>query len=138
MAKRKLKNTALFLPPAIAVARLVTTAMESIMWQRFGTRVRWTLKVEYFHDENFKAGPDQRAVSLGFTASSGNPLPIELERILTGHTRPAKPGACQYCGCTEGQACEGGCAWIDESQTVCSNPECVEKHNAESTTEEKL
>jgi hypothetical protein len=27
---------------------------------------------------------------------------------------------CIYCGCSEAEACEGGCAWADETQTVCS------------------
>ena len=29
-------------------------------------------------------------------------------------------GTCKYCGCTEAQACQGGCAWIDDEQTICS------------------
>ncbi len=27
---------------------------------------------------------------------------------------------CRVCGCTEARACEGGCAWADESCTICS------------------
>jgi ParB/RepB/Spo0J family partition protein len=41
------------------------------------------------------------------------------------------PGTCQYCGCTDDNACSGGCSWVNGSQTVCSNPECVAKFEAE-------
>jgi hypothetical protein len=30
------------------------------------------------------------------------------------------PGTCCVCGCTTERACPGGCAWVDEDQTVCS------------------
>jgi hypothetical protein len=30
------------------------------------------------------------------------------------------PGTCVYCGCTETTPCEGGCAWADDSQTLCT------------------
>lgn len=29
-------------------------------------------------------------------------------------------GVCKHCGCTSARACPGGCAWVDEQQTVCS------------------
>ena len=29
-------------------------------------------------------------------------------------------GTCKHCGCTEQRACGGGCAWVDESRTLCS------------------
>ena len=37
----------------------------------------------------------------------------------------AKPGTCRFCGCTEDVACEGGCGWVDQDETVCSTPACV-------------
>jgi ParB/RepB/Spo0J family partition protein len=36
-----------------------------------------------------------------------------------------EPGECRFCGCTEDDACEGGCSWVDAKQTVCSNPDCI-------------
>ena len=41
-------------------------------------------------------------------------------------------GICRVCGCTENSPCVMGsdfetCAWIDEQQTLCSNPRCVAK-----------
>jgi hypothetical protein len=30
------------------------------------------------------------------------------------------PGVCMVCGCTEDRACDGGCSWVDEAQTLCS------------------
>lgn len=29
-------------------------------------------------------------------------------------------GICRVCGCTELNACEGGCSWTDDDQSVCS------------------
>lgn len=34
-------------------------------------------------------------------------------------------GKCRVCGCTEDKACEGGCSWADEGQTLCTS--CVDK-----------
>jgi len=30
------------------------------------------------------------------------------------------PGVCQVCGCTEYNPCPGGCAWTDETRTLCT------------------
>jgi hypothetical protein len=29
-------------------------------------------------------------------------------------------GTCSYCSCTETHACDGGCTWADDTQTLCS------------------
>lgn len=29
-------------------------------------------------------------------------------------------GTCRACACTDLEACEGGCSWVDESHTFCS------------------
>jgi len=40
-------------------------------------------------------------------------------------------GVCQICGCTENDPCFlltrrfSTCAWIDETKTLCTNPNCV-------------
>lgn len=31
-----------------------------------------------------------------------------------------KSGTCRVCGCTEFNACDGGCWWVDLEQTLCS------------------
>lgn len=31
-----------------------------------------------------------------------------------------KRGTCRICGCTEDRACPGGCAWVDETETLCT------------------
>jgi len=39
-------------------------------------------------------------------------------------------GICRYCGCTEGAPClldDGTCAWLDEDQDLCTNPDCIAK-----------
>jgi len=30
------------------------------------------------------------------------------------------PGTCRFCGCQEADPCEGGCAWTDETRTLCT------------------
>jgi hypothetical protein len=30
------------------------------------------------------------------------------------------PGTCSKCGCTDDNACEGGCSWVDPEHTLCS------------------
>ena len=37
----------------------------------------------------------------------------------SGSVQPV-PGQCVICGCTEAAACPGGCAWIDETELICS------------------
>lgn len=34
-------------------------------------------------------------------------------------------GVCRRCGCTDDNACPGGCAWEDEDHTICSS--CVDE-----------
>src|SRR5271155_1065789 len=50
---------------------------------------------------------------------------------------PVEP-TCMYCGCTDINACvlSGGhtCSWWDWGKTICSNPDCVRKAIASSTT----
>lgn len=29
-------------------------------------------------------------------------------------------GKCRVCGCTDARACVGGCTWLDEGHTLCS------------------
>jgi len=35
--------------------------------------------------------------------------------------RAPKPGTCRVCGCTDDNACEQGCWWVDEEHTLCSS-----------------
>lgn len=35
--------------------------------------------------------------------------------------RAPKPRACVGCGCTDAQACPGGCSWVSLNPPVCSN-----------------
>lgn len=57
---------------------------------------------------------------------------IDVAKILDAaaplEPKPKAPagavaGECRVCHCTEDNACEGGCSWEDETQTLCS--ECV-------------
>lgn len=60
---------------------------------------------------------------------------------MSGRRRPASVtigtiaivrGVCRWCGCTEENACEGGCFWVDFGQSLCS--ECVPLDTALKTT----
>lgn len=134
MPQKKPKDLARYLHPTIAAMQLINLAVESILCRRSGERVKWEIRVNYWQDETYKPGIDQVAVSTGFRASSGTTDGL-FEEMLTGrrpeHTAPSEPGTCKFCGCTEDAACEGGCAWVDKEQTVCSSDECIEKYNAE-------
>jgi ParB/RepB/Spo0J family partition protein len=50
-------------------------------------------------------------------------LGVEAEAIVAQAEvqTSAQPGACRECGCTEDDACEGGCAWADETKTLCTS-----------------
>ena len=46
------------------------------------------------------------------------------------------PGTCQFCGCTEENACIlgadcHGCSWVNRGRTVCSNAACVRQAKKE-------
>lgn len=40
----------------------------------------------------------------------------DLEQLDDGPT----PGVCTECGCTDDDACEGGCIWANADATLCS------------------
>lgn len=49
------------------------------------------------------------------------------------------PGTCSQCGCTDDNACAGGCSWVDEDHTLCSacaEPD-VDHHSAEDYDDER-
>ncbi len=48
----------------------------------------------------------------------------ELDQAIDEEAEPA-PGTCRVCGCTDMQACPGGCSWVDETHTLCS--QCAPK-----------
>lgn len=64
----------------------------------------------------------------------------------SGKAKPVK-GVCQICGCTEEKPCkvptaagkhEEYCWWMDKTQTLCSNPECVEAARARAAGKKKV
>jgi len=65
----------------------------------------------------------------------------EKQRLQAKAEPKPKPGICRFCGCTETTPCdvgvEGACAWVDEPHTVCSNPKCLRRFNAEKAAAKK-
>lgn len=57
-------------------------------------------------------------------------IPLDISRVRV--LKPVSPGVCSACGCTEEDACEGGCSWADREQTLCS--ECVPIHAGNTVT----
>jgi hypothetical protein len=51
--------------------------------------------------------------------------------IRKWRAKQPRPGVCRGCGCTEARACVGGCAWADDSQTLCTTcqPWTVQRAN---------
>ena len=45
---------------------------------------------------------------------------VKYELIITSKQRRLAPGRCAGCGCTEMDACEGGCGWADDGKTLCT------------------
>lgn len=41
-------------------------------------------------------------------------------------------GVCRVCGCTDSTPCEGGCRWVDQSLTLCS--QCVGSESVQQDT----
>ena len=48
-------------------------------------------------------------------------------RTETAKRTGAAGGVCRYCGCTEDWACDGGCGWADQAETICSSDECLQR-----------
>jgi hypothetical protein len=48
------------------------------------------------------------------------PSPAVLVRTPEGLVW-AVPGVCRKCGCTESRACDDGCAWADDTKTICTS-----------------
>jgi ParB/RepB/Spo0J family partition protein len=42
-----------------------------------------------------------------------------------------EPGTCRFCGCTERNACEGGCSWANDEETICTSPNCIAQFRQE-------
>lgn len=40
-------------------------------------------------------------------------------------------GTCRFCGCTEDEACPGGCSWANTEETICDSASCLEQFRAE-------
>jgi hypothetical protein len=81
-------------------------------------------------------GKSAAANDVDFTDEEVDKLATVLADTPDTNLKPAKPGTCRFCGCTDDKACEGGCAWIDETRTVCSSDECCEELEAEREAED--
>lgn len=63
---------------------------------------------------------DDEQTSRAILEIGGALLNVQLAR------QRLRPGICAECGCTEERACDvgdtggGGCAWVDESETLCT------------------
>ena len=57
-----------------------------------------------------------RVLRLVVDAGAAYPLRYEAAR---------GPGCCRHCGCTDRFGCPGGCAWVNDEQTLCSR--CYER-----------
>jgi len=66
------------------------------------------------------------------TLASGVTAIRRMERVSASIAGAlAETRMCKYCGCSECDACPGGCSWIDAE--CCCDPRCVEKREAERT-----
>jgi hypothetical protein len=63
--------------------------------------------------------PEQIEQHNRFRAAGARCFVIRTVDDLQRELRPRR-GVCRKCGCTDARACEGGCAWADETQTLCT------------------
>lgn len=54
------------------------------------------------------------------TCKTGSGRPRSWRMFRGNHGTDAPPGTCCVCGCTESAACDGGCAWADDTRTICT------------------
>lgn len=85
--KPKRNDPTKFLHPVLAASRLMNLVLESILWQRHGTRVRWEIKVTYLRSKDSLKKTTAPCVAMGFRASSGDVDAgmAKAEASLTGH-----------------------------------------------------
>ena len=74
------------------------------------------------HDIETLNGIEAACGPLGYHPPGGGDPDEDLATWLAKRLAP-RTGACSRCGCTDDHACEGGCSWVDEDQTLCS--ECA-------------
>lgn len=43
-----------------------------------------------------------------------------IAKMLKGYSVAFLSGICRVCGCTDDNACEEGCIWVDKEHTLCS------------------
>jgi hypothetical protein len=65
------------------------------------------------------------------------PPPTRGQALEQLRRAPDTKGICRECGCTENNACIGQgilgdetCGWANQDQTLCTNPDCLEKAKA--------
>ncbi len=80
-------------------------------------------RVEFWGDVVVQAESEDEAVDHALAKVQDEPPShlfwnVDLER------------ACRFCGCTEENACEGGCGWVPGAD-ACDAPACMAKLNAE-------
>lgn len=85
MPKKKEKQP--YVHPVVAFTQLINFALESILCSKHGTRVRWTLKVQFSYGKDYKPAKGQLATRMGGTVHSGDGSP-EMENYLTGSEHP--------------------------------------------------
>lgn len=48
---------------------------------------------------------------------------------MARHEPKPERGTCIVCGCTDARACPGGCWWVDDEHTLCSQCCGLGDHN---------
>lgn len=67
---------------------------------------------------------------------SAIPIPTRRQALEQVRRSPGFMGICAECGCTEHNAClirgieMRPCSWANPEQTLCTNPDCIDKHRA--------
>ena len=81
------RDPKLYQHPTVAFTRLMNLALEVILVRRHGVRVKWSLQVDYYMDEQTMRRHPGPAVSMGGKFSSGemDHGDARFEEMLTGN-----------------------------------------------------
>ncbi len=65
--------------------------------------------------------PQNSTLSIAITKTVRHFARLERERGSQDAIRACNGAPCKHCGCTDSHACQGGCAWVEEIPSTCTN-----------------
>lgn len=79
---RQPRDTSKYITPAIAAGRLINLALTHVLFVRDGVKVRWELKLSYYHTADYKDSPNAKVRVQSGTFSSGEDVQEDVSEAL--------------------------------------------------------